>query len=72
MTRFTSAVKQRPEIIECHLIAGGFDYLLKVRVPDAHAHHDRVATLVRSLPGVRELRLHTITQQLKHGHARVS
>ena len=63
MRRFTSAVQQRPEIIECHLIAGSFDYLLKLRVADG------VAALVRSLPGVRELRTHTVTQQLKHGHA---
>jgi len=69
MRRFTSAVQQRPEIIECHLIAGSFDYLLKLRVADTHAQRDGVAALVRSLPGVRELRTHTVTQQLKHGHA---
>ena len=33
---FKAAVQVRPEILECHLVAGGFDYLLKTRVADMH------------------------------------
>jgi len=32
MSTFRTAVHERPEILECHLVAGGFDYLLKTRV----------------------------------------
>src|SRR5438128_445491 len=31
---FKSAVQVRPEIMECHMVAGGFDYLLKTRSAD--------------------------------------
>src|SRR5881409_559474 len=34
MNAFKAAVQVRPEILECHLVAGGFDYLLKTRVAD--------------------------------------
>ena len=29
--QFKAAVQVRPEIMECHMVAGGFDYLLKTR-----------------------------------------
>src|SRR3954449_4402605 len=31
MDTFKAAVQTRPEILECHLVAGGFDYLIKTR-----------------------------------------
>ena len=34
MNDFKAAVQVRPEILECHLVAGGFDYLIKTRVAD--------------------------------------
>jgi Lrp/AsnC family transcriptional regulator, leucine-responsive regulatory protein len=34
MDTFKAAVQARPEILECHLVAGGFDHLLKTRVRD--------------------------------------
>ncbi|TXH41732.1 MAG: winged helix-turn-helix transcriptional regulator, partial [Burkholderiaceae bacterium] len=30
MNAFRAAVQSTPEILECHLVAGGFDYLIKV------------------------------------------
>ena len=38
MDTFKAAVQVRPEIMECHLVAGGFDYLLKTRVADMAAY----------------------------------
>jgi Lrp/AsnC family leucine-responsive transcriptional regulator len=68
MERFKAAVQQRDEILECHLIAGGFDYLLKVQVADTHDQRDFVAAVVASLPGVRETRSYTVMEQVKHGN----
>jgi Lrp/AsnC family leucine-responsive transcriptional regulator len=37
---FKAAVQVRPEIMECHMVAGGFDYLVKIRVADMnHYRH---------------------------------
>lgn len=69
MERFRTAVQARPEILECHLIAGAFDYLLKVRVPAAGDHRELVAAVVASLPGVRDTHTYTVMEQVKHGHA---
>lgn len=37
MKHFKAAVQVRPEILECHLVAGGFDYLIKTRVANMQA-----------------------------------
>jgi len=58
MARFEAAVRERPAIIECHLIAGSFDYLLKVLVTDMHACRELVEQEIARLPGVREARTH--------------
>lgn len=41
LTDFNQAVRAIPEVEECHLIAGGFDYLLKVRTRDI-AHYGQI------------------------------
>ena len=58
MARFEAAVRERPAIIECHMIAGTFDYLLKVLVSDMHACRELVDSEISKLPGVREARTH--------------
>ena len=59
MARFEAAVRERPSVLECHLIAGTFDYLLKVLVPDLHACRELVDSEISRLPGVREVELYT-------------
>ena len=45
---FKAAVQLRPEILECHEVAGGFDYLLKTRVAHMGAYRDRKSTRLNS------------------------
>lgn len=51
LDKFNAAVKRIPEVESCHMIAGGFDYLLKVRASDM-AHYCRVlGDNLGALPG---------------------
>jgi Lrp/AsnC family leucine-responsive transcriptional regulator len=63
---FKEAVRQRPEILECHEVAGGFDYLLKTRVAHMGAYRDLVAAVAWSLPGVRDVRTYAVIEELKN------
>ena len=63
MERFEEAVRQRASILECYMIAGTFDYLLKVLVSDMHACRELVASEISKLPGVREARTHAGVEQ---------
>lgn len=66
MDTFRAAVQARPEILECHLVAGGFDYLIKTRVADMSAYREMIASVIWSLPGVRETRTYTVMEEVKN------
>ena len=53
---FKAAVLTHPEIAECHMVAGGFDYLIKLRVRDMEAYRDFASRRLWQFPGVRETR----------------
>jgi len=66
MNAFSAAVLARPEILECHLVAGGFDYLIKTRVLDMRAYREWIATVVWTLPGVRETHTYAVMEEVKN------
>jgi Lrp/AsnC family transcriptional regulator, leucine-responsive regulatory protein len=66
MSLFKAAVQVRPEILECHLVAGGFDYLVKTRVADMQAYRDFVGSVIWALPGVRETRTYAVMEEVKN------
>lgn len=53
---FREAVKRWPQILECHLVAGDFDYLLKVRIADMASYRQLLGDILHTLPGVRDSR----------------
>jgi Lrp/AsnC family leucine-responsive transcriptional regulator len=65
MDSFKAAVLARPEILECHLVAGGFDYLLKTRVADMDAYREFIGSGIWTLPGVRETRTYAVMEEVK-------
>ena len=66
MDTFKAAVQVRPEILECHLVAGGFDYLLKTRVADMAAYREFIGSVIWTLPGVRETRTYAVMEEVKN------
>ena len=64
--QFKAAVQVRDEIMECHMVAGGFDYLVKTRVADMAAYREFAGTVLWQLPGVRETRTYAVMEEVKH------
>jgi Lrp/AsnC family leucine-responsive transcriptional regulator len=62
---FNAAVRAVPEIEECHMIAGGFDYLLKVRTADIFSYRQVLAERVSSLPHVTSTSTHVAMEAVK-------
>ena len=53
--KFETAVQRVPEILECHLMSGQFDYLLRVAAADA-ADYERIhRSRISRLPGVQRI-----------------
>ena len=63
---FKAAAQVRPEIMECHMVAGGFDYLLKTRVADMEAYRAFAGEVLWQMPGVRETRTYVVMEEVKN------
>ena len=64
--QFKAAVQVHPEIMECHMVAGGFDYLLKTRSADMNAYRAFAGKVLWQLPGVRETRTYAVMEEVKN------
>ncbi|MCY7318288.1 MAG: Lrp/AsnC ligand binding domain-containing protein [Ramlibacter sp.] len=62
---FKAAVQMHAEIMECHMLAGGFDDLLKTRMADMQAYRNFAGTVLWQLPGVRETRTYAVMEEVK-------
>ncbi len=65
LSAFNDAVQKVPEIEECHMIAGAFDYLLKVRTADIRAYRQVLGERISSLPFVGSSSTHVSMQAVK-------
>jgi Lrp/AsnC family leucine-responsive transcriptional regulator len=63
---FKAAVQVQPQIMECHMVAGGFDYLLKTRMADMQAYREFAGTVLWQMPGVRETRTYAVMEEVKN------
>ncbi len=63
--RFAQAVRRAPEVLECHMVAGGFDYLVKTRVADMAAYRRFLGEVLLALPAVRETRTYAVMEEVK-------
>ena len=52
LTDFNKAVRKIPEVEQCHMIAGPFDYLLKIRTRDIMAYRRILGDTISTLPHV--------------------
>jgi Lrp/AsnC family leucine-responsive transcriptional regulator len=65
LTAFNTAVTRIPEIEQCHLIAGAFDYLLKVRTSSMSSYRLVLADRLSTLPHVASTSTYVAMQAVK-------
>jgi uncharacterized protein (TIGR00730 family) len=72
---FENAILERPEVMECYLMTGEADYLLRVVVPDIQALEEFILRFLSRVPGVGNIKSSFALKQVKyrcerhHGHA---
>ncbi|TXS96311.1 winged helix-turn-helix transcriptional regulator [Parahaliea maris] len=54
-----------PEVQECYLVSGNFDYLIKARVADMTAYREFLGETLLTLPGVLESTSYVVMEQVK-------
>lgn len=61
---FEAAVRRLKFVIDCHLVAGDFDYFLKIRVRDMADFNRLHGTQLIALPGVRQTRTFFVMKEV--------
>lgn len=63
---FIRAVRDAPEILECHAVTGDADFLLKIMVPSAESYDDFLHRFLFNMPGVRQTRTIVAMREIKN------
>ena len=64
---FRREVTRIPQILECHLVSGEYDYLIKVRLADMSAYRDMLGNILLQLPAAAESRSYVVMEEVKEG-----
>jgi len=65
LEKFNSAVASLEQVQECHMVSGGFDYLIKVRASDMQAYRDFLGHELAAIPNLRETHTYVVMQEVK-------
>lgn len=65
---FSAAAQKTEEVLECHLVSGDFDFLLKARVADMAAYRKLLGETILNMPGVNESRTYVVMEAVKQGN----
>jgi Lrp/AsnC family transcriptional regulator, leucine-responsive regulatory protein len=66
LEKFESAIRDRPEVMECYLMTGDADYLLRVVVPDLQALERFILAFLSKVPGVGNIKSSFALKQVKY------
>jgi Lrp/AsnC family leucine-responsive transcriptional regulator len=62
---FKKSIIDLPQVLECHLVSGDFDYLVKARVADMAAYRELLGETLLTLPGVSGSRTYVVMEEVK-------
>lgn len=63
--RFETAIMTVPEILECHALAGGIDYIVKVIVTDFNRYQQLIDDLLAIEIGISQYYTYMVTKPIK-------
>lgn len=63
---FSAAIRTKPEIVECYLMTGESDYMLRVVVEDLLKYQALVVDFLTTIPGVSSIRSSFALSQIKY------
>ena len=66
---FREAVLREPEVVGCYVMTGGYDYLLKVVVPNLDAYADFTMKRLLKMPAVKDIRSSFVLDTIKDSTA---
>lgn len=65
LVAFNRAVRNVPQVLSCHMLSGGYDYLLKIRTPNMSAYRELLGDVISGLPGVHQTSTFPVMEEVK-------
>ena len=65
LTAFSDAVQNVPEIQSCHMMSGGYDFLLKIRTRNMRAYRELLGDVLSELPGIAQTSTFPVMETVK-------
>ena len=66
--RFTSGIQKLPNVVECHLMAGDCDFILRILAKDIEDYRRFQIDHLNSLPGVQNVKTEIPMERIKYSH----
>jgi len=63
---FNSRISTMPEVEACHMVAGGFDYLLKIRCSDMQHYQQFLGEHLAAIPLVAQTHTYVVIEEVKN------
>ena len=65
LNEFSQTIRNFPEVMECHVILGAFDFLLRVVAQDIHAYEKFFFEKLSRVPGIQEVNSFVAVSEIK-------
>lgn len=63
--KIKTELHRMPDVMECHLVSGDFDYLIKARIPDMHDYRTLLGEILQRLPASAQSRSYVVMEEIK-------
>ena len=63
--RVKQQIAHVPEVLECHLVSGDFDYLVKARLKEMSEYRHLLGKILLKLPSATESRSYIVMEEIK-------
>jgi Lrp/AsnC family transcriptional regulator len=66
LAEFSEAVRQYPEVLDCYVLLGNVDFLLRIVTEDIKAYEQFFFEKLSQLPGIQEVNSSIVLSDIKH------
>ncbi len=68
LSDFSAAVQNVPQIQSCHMMSGGYDFLLKIRTRNMKTYRELLGDVLSELPGIAQTSTFPVMETVKDTH----
>lgn len=63
--QFRREVQRIPQVLECHLVSGEFDYIIKARIAEMSEYRKLLGDILLQLPGAAQSKSYVVMEEIK-------